>query len=444
MTSRRLLVAGTLGSALLALGATGVGALAPGWGLLREQTALALGLCVAGLVLLAGAWWALRAAASPVLVRASVLWSVPLLLTPPLGSRDLYAYAGQAALVAASRDPYEQGPASLGGPLSAGVDDVWKDSPAPYGPVWLSLAGLVVRITGDHVVPALVGLRLLAVIGVALIGWALARLAPGSGRALWLGVANPVVLLHLVSGGHNDALMVGLMAAGVALAFTVRGSAALVAAAVLVTLAALVKVPALAALAYLPLAVPGWRPRLRRAGLVGAAAAVTAVVAAYGTGLGWGWLGTLDAGRARLSLFSPLTGLGQALGALDAVLAAGLVVAALLCAGLLLAADRLGPLTALGLTLLGVALLLPVVQPWYVLWGVCLLAAVVRPRAATALGAGCLVLSVLVAPSGRNVIRPPLYGVPMLLAAVVTLVVLRTGRSSDSDVEGGTNSTRWS
>ncbi len=445
MTSRRLLVAGTLGSALLALGATGVGALPDGsWGLLRGHTAVALGMCVAGLGLLALAWWQLRAADAPVLLRASVLWSLPLLTAPPLGSRDLYAYAGQAALVAAGRDPYTEGPASLGGPLAAGVDEVWQDSPAPYGPLWLWLAGLVVRTTGDHVVPALIGLRLLAVIGVALTGWALLRLAPGSGRALWLGVANPLVLLHFVSGGHNDALMVGLMAAGVAVAFTVHARWALVAAAALVTLAALVKVPAIAALAYLPRAVPGWRPRVRAAVVAGATALVTAVVVSYGTGLGWGWLGTLDAGRARLSLFSPLTGLGLAVGALDAVLAAGLLLAALLCVGLLLVADRLGPVHALGLTLLGVSLLLPVVQPWYVLWGVCLLAAVAGSRAAAALGAGCLVLCVLVAPNGRNVIRPPLYGVPTLLAGAVAAAVLRAGRASAGDVETKSNPTRWS
>ena len=164
-------------------------------------------------------------------------------------------------------------------------------------------------------------------------------------------------------------------------------------------------------------------------------AGVTAVAVTVLSGLGWGWLGSLDAGRARLSLFSPLTGLGQAVGALDAVLAAGLVLAALLCTGLLLAAPRLGAVRALGLLLLGVSLLLPVVQPWYVLWGVCLLAATASPRTAAALGAGCLALCLLVAPSGRSVVRPPLYGVPMVLAAAAVALVHRAGRGVGVDVE---------
>ena len=33
-------------------------------------------------------------------------------------------------------------------------------------------------------------------------------------KALWLGVANPLVLFHLVSGAHNEALMIGLMLVG--------------------------------------------------------------------------------------------------------------------------------------------------------------------------------------------------------------------------------------
>lgn len=431
MSSRRLLVAGTLGSTALALGGTGVGALpASGWGLLRGQTALAMALSVAGILVLGAAWWASRGAGVRHQLHAGALWALPLLAAPPLASRDLYAYAGQAALVAAGRDPYEQGPAALPGPLSAGVDDVWRDAPAPYGPVWLWLAGLVARLTGDALVPALVGLRLLAVLGVVLVAWALLRLAPGSGRAVWLGVANPLVLLHFVGGGHNDALMVGLLMAGVAVAFTVRVPWSLPAAAVLVTLAALVKVPALAALAYLPLAAVGWPARARAALVAGGAAVATAVVASWGSGLGWGWLTTLGTGRARLSLFSPLTGLGTALGALDTVLAAGLAVAALLCVGLLTAAalGRLHPVTALGLTLLAVPVLLPVVQPWYLLWGVCLLAATVGPRAAAALGAGCLLLSLTIAPSGRHLIRPPLYGLPTLLAALVAVVAFRRSR----------------
>jgi alpha-1,6-mannosyltransferase len=182
-------------------------------------------------------------------------------------------------------------------------------------------------------------------------------------------------------------------------------------------------------LGFLVMAVPGWRARGRAALVVGGTALVTAVLVSVGTGLGWGWLTTLDAGRARLSLFSATTGLGVLLPGgdpvLKVVLALGLLAGAAVAGVLLWRTPTLGPARAAGFALLAVALLLPVVQPWYVLWGVLPLAAVAGRRLAPALGALCLVLALLVWPSGRNVIRPPLYGVPSLLAVAAAVLVLR-------------------
>ena len=414
MTSRRLLAVGVAGSALVALGGWGSGALPPGWQGFGPGTPLV----VLGVLLLGFAWWRLRDAGLwPVL-----LWGAPLLLAPPMFSRDVYAYVGQAALVVEGVDPYANGPAALDGPLVEGIDEVWRETPSPYGPLWLALAGLVVRGTGDALLPALVGMRLLALLGLALVGWALLRL--GGRRALWLGLANPLVLLHLVAGAHNEALMAGLLLAGLAVT-------SLPLAAVLITLGALVKLPAVAALAFVVMARPTWRARLRAAVVAGVAAGATAVTVSLGTGIGWGWLGTLDTGRARLSLFSPTTGLGVLLpggdAVLDAVLLLGLLAGAGVAAWLLWRTPSLGPVQAAGWALLAVALLLPVVQPWYVLWGVLPLAAVVRGRQAAALGALCLVLALLVWPSGRSVVRPPLYGVPTLLAVAAAVAVWRRG-----------------
>ena len=39
--------------------------------------------------------------------------------------------------------------------------------------------------------------------------------------ALWLGAANPLLLMHLVAGIHNEALMLGLMLTGTE--FALRG-----------------------------------------------------------------------------------------------------------------------------------------------------------------------------------------------------------------------------
>jgi len=452
---RLLLAAGTAGSALLALGAAGVGALPPGnpvgraLGLDALRTSLsglALGLCVAGLLVLAAAWWGARSLGPRELLAAAGLWALPLLLAPPLLSRDLYVYAGQAALAGGGLDPYAVGPSALPGQIADSVDPVWGETPSPYGPLYLGLAGLVVRAAGDDPAGAALGLRLLAVLGVVLMAWGLLRLTRvtgvPAGQAVWLGIANPLVLLHLVGGGHNDALMLGLLVAGMAAALTVEAPWRLVAGAALVTLAVLVKVPAVVGLVFLPLTVPGgWVARARAAGIVALTALATAVVVSVGSGLGWGWLGTLGGVGEVRSLFSPATGLGTALpggdATLDVTLAGGLVVAALVAAALWFRAPRAGVVLSLGLVLLTVSLLLPVVQPWYLLWGVVVLAAAVGPRAGTALAVAGLVLCLLVAPSGRSVVRPPLYGVPTLLAVAAGALVLRRTEPEPEPVGSG-------
>ena len=76
-------------------------------------------------------------------------------------------------------------------------------------------------LAGDSLAGAIAGLRVIALVGLVLIGAGLAGAgAAGRGdpaRAVWLVLACPLVLIHLVSGAHNDALMIGLIVAGLAL-----------------------------------------------------------------------------------------------------------------------------------------------------------------------------------------------------------------------------------
>jgi hypothetical protein len=88
-------------------------------------------------------------------------------------------------------------------------------------------------------------------------------------------------------------------------------------------------------------------------------------------------------------------------------------------------------LQGLGLALLAVVLLSPTVLPWYVLWAVVPLAAAAGARTAAALGAGCAVLCLTTWPSGRSVVRPPLHGVPTLVATAVAVAVGRRASSGD-------------
>ena len=461
---RRVLVRGLVGTFLLAIGGVGAGAV-PG---IKDAVAARLHLewlqhndvahtvCAVvvlfGVVLLTSAWWQLRPLLDRLEPRSLLvvagLWSLPLLLAPPLFSRDVFAYAGQGHLVANHIDPYRFGPGDLEptGPWSVGVDNVWRFTPSPYGPVWLWLAGRIVVLVGDHLVPAVILLRGLAIVGLLLIAWALPRLARAHGvpaqRALWLGLANPLILIHGVGGAHNDTLMVGLLVCGLAVAGRSPTTVRLVAATMLITVAALVKLPALAALGFLPMLLPSWGTRLRAAAVVAITAAATGFGLTEATGLGWGWLHTLDAGSARLSIFSPLTGVGVFLGnalqkvglvdqpdtATRLVLAAGLATAGLLALTLLLRSERLGAMRALGLTLVAVVALGPIVQPWYLLWGMVLLAAVGGEKVLLALGAVSVALCLAVLPNGRSLVRPPLYGAPVL--AAVALAAWEVRRST--------------
>ncbi len=150
------------------------------------------------------------------------------------------------------------------------------------------------------------------------------------------------------------------------------------------------------------------RPSLSTAG----ASAATTVAATALAGTGYGWIGALDTPVAPHN-WALTSLLGRATGALLDRLGSGLAPLAVPAWHLLgLAATavtvlliwlrlRPRPVYALGLSLLAVAVLGPAIRPWYVLWGLFLIAAAapstsVRHRVAAL--AGVLALAVL--PSG--------------------------------------------
>src|SRR5438309_2264202 len=152
---------GAAGAVALTMGAFGAGALPahdPSGLWLRhgpEFARLGLALAYAGLVLLVGAWWWLgsliargtRVAGRDVLVTL-VWWTVPLCVGPPLYSSDVYSYLAQGAMALRGLDVYRFGPAALGGVLAHNVAHVWRWTPSPYGPVFMSVAKLVARSAG--------------------------------------------------------------------------------------------------------------------------------------------------------------------------------------------------------------------------------------------------------------------------------------------------------
>src|SRR5262249_19432007 len=133
-------------------------------------------LCLAawliGTALMVAAWWLARRGTLTTrwILTTGALWTVPLALAPPLGSRDVYAYACQGAGYAAGLDPYAVGPATLPCPWLDSISLIWRQTPAPYGPAFVALTGAAVKISGGNLWLVIGLLRLAAVAGVGLAG----------------------------------------------------------------------------------------------------------------------------------------------------------------------------------------------------------------------------------------------------------------------------------
>ena len=265
------------------------------------------GVGTAGLVT---AWWLGRHLIGTGLLSArwviltAALWMLPMVVCPPTGSRDVYAYACQGALVAAGHSPYHEGVSALPCQWLASVSPIWRDTPAPYGPLFLMIAGVAAK-TGS-LTAAIVIFRIMAVVGVIMIAVFLPALARRVGvpidRALWLVLACPLVVVHLIGGAHNDALTVGLLVAGLALLATrSHRTSALILGGVLIGLSIAVKTTIGAALPFAALfaaggpALPAIGVVVRRSIAVIGSALATLLGLSWGLGLGtFGWITALS------------------------------------------------------------------------------------------------------------------------------------------------------
>ncbi len=420
---------------------------------------LAVPAWLVGTLLLAGAWLTLgrrlpdRVPGVRWLVVTGVLWALPLACSGPLASRDVYAYACQGSLVRHGLDPYRVGVAEQPCPWLGSVPHLWWHTTTPYGPLWLALAGAAAA-TGSLVLAVGV-LRLVAVAGLGLTAWTGYRLARALGvdpvPGAWLAIPGPLMLVHAVSGAHNDALLAGLVVAALAIAARRPGWRPVLVIGALLGLAVAVKATAAVALPFAALLAAGdrrWGPVLRAGALVG-----TGAVAGYGlvwaaTGYGLGWVPALS-GTARMIQWTSLpTGVGMAAGyvarlfgrrelAHDAVTAAravGLLTLLVLLTGLWLwcrGRDARHVVLATGAALAASAVLAPVAFPWYGLLPLAVAGfatADARLRFRLALIAAALALLVL--PDGTGVASlTKLPGALLDVALVVALVIIGARRA---------------
>ncbi|MCU1490051.1 MAG: hypothetical protein JWM85_1456, partial [Acidimicrobiaceae bacterium] len=186
------------------------------------------------------------------------VWAAPLLVGPALFSQDMYSYLAQGAILHLGLDPYRQAPGVLANHgyrhLLDAVSPFWRTTTAPYGPAFLGLIGVFVGAAGSNLVAGILLARLAEVLGVVLVALFAPRLARLLGanplRAVWLAALSPLALVELLAAGHNDALMAGLMLAGVTLALQRHPLWGIG----LCSLAATVKLPALAAALFIAVA----------------------------------------------------------------------------------------------------------------------------------------------------------------------------------------------
>ena len=161
-----------------------------------------------------------------VLRRAIWTWSVPLFFSFPILSKDVYSYLGQGRLMHAGRSPYQDWVSQLPGWFAQGSDSLWAESSSPYGPLFLMFARFTYFVSGGVPEYGVAMMRLVAVAGVALCLYAIPRLAEHTGGdgawALWISVANPLFLLNMIAGVHNDGLMIGGVLLGFLLVFRKR------------------------------------------------------------------------------------------------------------------------------------------------------------------------------------------------------------------------------
>ena len=301
-------------------------------------------------------------------------------LSPPLLSQDVFSYISYARLGADhGLNPYAHAPIDFPGDPSfpfvgrgeAPGDLGWQDDVSAYGPLFTLATYPLAALSVPAALWTMKAVAALSVLGLAAI---VARLAPARGidprTAAAFVALNPLVLVHVVGGAHNDGLMMLLVMAGCAAVLGAReatGGAALLAAGALKFSAAFAG----------PFALLGAQRRARF--LVGAGLAAAAIVlvslAAFGTHL-LDAAGLVGENQAKTSHYAIPSQLARVLpGGAGSWQAAALVLYALLVVWLAVGVWRGEDwMRAAGWAALGLLVATGWLLPWYVVWALPLVA----------------------------------------------------------------------
>ncbi len=296
-------------------------------------------------------------------------------LAPPLLSLDVFSYISYARLETLhGLNPYAHAPSDVPSDGALAFIERWRDQTSAYGPLFT----LVSLPLGELSVGAALW-SAKAAIGLSTLGLAalVARLAEQRGldprpAAALVGL-NPLVLVHVVGGPHNDALMMLLAMAGVAGVLASRpalGGAALVGAIATKLSAAFIAPFALIG-AQADTTIKGVRPRLSliAGGIAAGVLIAVATLLVFGGGLSDS-LAIAGENQDRTSRHSLPVTLAHDLGiGVSGMRAAALAAYGLLVLWLLRWTWRGGDwVRAAGWAGLGLLLATSYLTPWYVIW----------------------------------------------------------------------------
>ena len=176
---------------------------------------VSIGLCCLGLAMML---WANSRGWSPNPRR--VFWTAVgaiavLVNITPVGSSDAASYAAYGRIAALGHNPYTFLPSQLPGgaganptnPYTILVSPYWRATPSDYGPVATWTQQLAAEIGGTRAWLTLWVLMIMMGVAFILTGYILLRTAANPVRAVLLWVANPLIIVELVIGGHLDSLL---------------------------------------------------------------------------------------------------------------------------------------------------------------------------------------------------------------------------------------------
>jgi len=416
--------------------------------LIGVSWALVVVVLVAFALLLQEAWRSrVRLAALLVASGASLAISVA---APLLLSHDALTYAAYGRVESVhGHDPYVATLSSFPhDPFVAVTPGQWLHTHSVYGPAFTLLSAGITWLWAGSPTATIFAFKLLAGLGIAaatgFVALTATRIRPERAPlAVALVGVNPVLVVHTVGGGHVDALIAVLLAAATGLAVTrpLAASARAVGITVLLTLACLVKVvivPALAVWIWWLVCNASVR---RRAVLAAHALVIAALAVASLAPYLSGWhtltpfatLGGVEAWASPSHLVGhavrAIVGGGAGADAARGIEGAFLLAFVLLARRVVRNLDprnRAASALAVGVVLLLLALSLPYLLPWYAAWFAPFLGLFADDAllVAGALVTGVLALTLIPADPFHGLTSPAVMDGVHYGAAPVLLVVL--------------------